>query len=155
MKTLRLSGILCSGLLVFVTGGFAQRTAPAKKMEPIQPAALEYRSSAAYAEILERRTELQANLESLLIEFTEDYPKVKEIRYTIGLLQKETDRLAAVKTLGATQMTLALGKLIVRKTELETDLWSLSETYKAEHPDVKRAKRKVEIYEAAIKEILG
>ena len=94
-------------------------------------------------------------MESLLVEFTEDYPKVKEIRHTIALIQKETDRLAAVKSLNATQMTLALGRLIVRKVELETDLWSLLDTYKAEHPDVKRAKRKVEIYEAAIKEILG
>ena len=137
-----------------VAGCFAQRPA-AKKPEPVQPVAVEYKSSAAYAEILERRTELQASLESLLVEFTDDYPKVKEIKHTLGLMQKEAERLASVKSLNSSQMTLALGKLIVRKVELETDLWSLLETYKAEHPDVKRAKRKVEIYEAAIKEILG
>ena len=156
MKNSHLSNIIFAVaiLLMISAGCFAQRV-PAAKPNSVQLLPLEYKASAAYAEILERRTELQANLESLLVEFTEDYPKVKEIRHTIALIQKETDRLAAVKSLNATQMTLALGRLIVRKVELETDLWSLLDTYKAEHPDVKRAKRKVEIYEAAIKEILG
>ncbi|MEO7672559.1 MAG: hypothetical protein ABIU09_00600 [Pyrinomonadaceae bacterium] len=146
--------LIFGGLLLSISavGCLAQQAA--KKPESAHPAA-EYRSSAAYAEILERKTELQANLESLLVDFTDDYPKIKEIRYTLGLMQKESDRLAAVKALNASQMTLALGKLIVRKIELETELWSLLETYKSEHPDVKRAKRKVDIYEAAIKEILG
>ncbi len=156
MNPLRLTILVYAAifLLMIAPVCFAQRSADKKPEAAKQPAA-EYKSSAAYAEVLERKTELQANLESLLVEFTYDYPKVKEIKYTLGLLQKETDRLAGAKTVNATQMTLALGKLIVRKTELETDLWSLSETYKPEHPDVKRAKRKVEIYEAAIKEILG
>lgn len=156
MRSPRLSKAIFAVLFlsVSVLGCFAQRAAT-RKPEPAQPAATEYRSSAAYAEVLERRTELQATLESLLVEFTDDYPKVKEIKHTLGLMQKETDRLAAVKSLNSSQMTLALGKLIVRKVELETDLWGLLETYKPEHPDVKRAKRKVEIYEAAIKEILG
>ena len=115
-----------------------------------------YRSSPAYAELLVKRTELESELESLLVEYTEDYPKVKETRYTLTLVQKESERLAAAsKTLPPTQMTLALGKLIVRKVELETELWNLLETYKPEHPDAKRAKRKVDIYEAAIKEMLG
>ncbi len=58
---------------------------------------------------------------------------------------------------GATEsgkLTLALGKLIVRKIELETDLWNLRRQYNDEHPEVKRAKRKVEVFERAIKEIL-
>jgi len=45
--------------------------------------------------------------------------------------------------------------LIVRRIELETDVWNLQRNYKDEHPDVKRAKRKVEIYENAISEILN
>lgn len=113
------------------------------------------RSSAAYPELLLKRTELRSDLESLLLEYTEEYPKVIEIRFTLGVVQKETDRLNKLKSKEGSRLTLALGKLIVRKIELETDLWSLLRNYKDEHPDVKRAKRKVEIYEAAIREILG
>lgn len=156
MKPFRSRGIIYAVLLlvIFVYPHFSQ-SVPSRKPGTAQAAVPEYKSSAAYAEVLQRRTDLQANLESLILEYTEDYPKVKEIRFTLGLIQKETDRLAAAKSLTASQMTLALGKLIVRKIELETDVWSLLETYKPEHPDVKRAKRKVEIYESAIREILG
>ncbi len=124
------------------------------KAEPIS-ASKWVKSSAAYAELLLKKTELQADLESLVLEYTEEYPKVIEIRFNLGALQKEADRLNKVKPADVSQLTLALGKLIVRKTELETDLWGLQKNYNDAHPDVKRAKRKVEIYEAAIREILG
>lgn len=113
------------------------------------------RSSPAYAEILLRKTELQAELESLLIEYTEEYPKVKEARFELAATQKDLDRLLAVKASEASKLTQALGRLIVRKLELEADLWALRSKYDDEHPDLKRAKRKLEIFEASIKEILG
>ena len=112
------------------------------------------RSSPAYAEVLLRRTELAAELDSLLLEYTEEYPKVAEMRHSLAILQKDRERILAVKAAESIKLTLALGKLMVRRAELETELWQLLKTYKEEHPDVKRAKRKVEIYEAAIKEIL-
>ena len=111
--------------------------------------------SPAYAELLLAKTELQADLESLLVDYTEEYPKVQESRFKLDSLHRESIRLAKLKPVDPSRLTLALGKLIVRKVELETDLWKLLKTYKEEHPDVKRAKRKVEIFEAAIKEILG
>jgi hypothetical protein len=43
----------------------------------------------------------------------------------------------------------------VRKVELQSDLWSLQQQFGEAHPEVKRAKRKVEIFERAIIEILG
>ena len=44
---------------------------------------------------------------------------------------------------------------MVRKVEAEVDLWRLQQSYADGHPDVKRAKRRLEIFEKAIKEILG
>jgi len=44
---------------------------------------------------------------------------------------------------------------MVRRIELETDLWNLQKNYKEEHPEMKRARKKIEIYEAAINEILN
>lgn len=112
-------------------------------------------SSPAYAEILLKKTEMQAELESLVAQYTEDYPQVKEASATLAFLDAATARLLGVKPADAPKLTLALGKLMVRKVELQTELWKLSLTYKEEHPDVKRAVRRVEIYEIAIKEILG
>lgn len=108
----------------------------------------------AYAELLLRRTERESELEEFLIGYTEEFPKVKEVRYELGLIQKETDKMLAVNVSEAGKLTLALGRLIVRKIELEVDLWNLRNQYKDDHSEVKRARRKIEIYEKAVREIL-
>ena len=113
------------------------------------------KASPAYAEILLRRTEIEADLESLLVEYTEDYPKVKQERFELDLIVKESDRLLAVKAGDIGKLTSALGKLMVRKVEFQGELWNLQQQLGDSHPDVKRTRRKVEIFERAIKEILG
>lgn len=112
------------------------------------------KSSPAYAEILLRKTELLSELESLLVEYTEEYPKVRELRFETELLQKELDKLLAINPAESSKLSAALGKLMVRKCELESELFSLRKEFNDQHPDVKRAKRKLEIFEAAIKDIL-
>jgi peptidoglycan hydrolase CwlO-like protein len=142
-------------VLLAAAFGFAQTT-PVKNKIPMavvnKPNAPAVKSSAAYAEVLLQKTELSAELENLLLDFTETYPKIKELRFEIGLLQKDLDKLLAVSD--ASKLTLPLGKLLVRKASLATDVFNLQTKYSDEHPDVKRAKRKVEIFEQAIKEIL-
>jgi hypothetical protein len=136
---------------VYSQGGAKARSASASTPDAAQI----IKGTPAYAEVLFRRTELEADLESLLVDYTEDYPKIKEIRLELSLIKKETDRLLAVKQADASKLTLALGKLIVRKITLQTELEALLLQYKDEHPDVKRARRRVAIFEGAIKEILG
>lgn len=117
-------------------------------------AAQTVKSSPAYAEVLLRRTERESELEEFLLDYTEEFPKVKEIKFELGLINKEMEKILAVGTTESGKLTLALGKLIVRKIELETDVWNLRRQYNDDHPEVKRAKRKVEVFEKAIKEIL-
>jgi hypothetical protein len=144
-------------ILVMSAVCWAQREASTKEKKETSAATEQqtYRSSPAYAEILLRKTEITSNLESLVLEYTEEFPKVKELRQSIVLLDRESARLSRVKPNELGKLTLALGKLIVRKVELEVDVLNLQRTYKDEHPDVKRAVRKVEIYESAIGEILN
>ncbi len=112
------------------------------------------KSSQAYAEILLERTELESQLEDFLGDYTEDFPKVKQLRFQLALLRKETDKLFTVSTNEASKLTQALGKLIIRKIELETNLWNLKAQYNDDYPDVRKAKQKVAIFERAIREIL-
>ncbi len=157
--------IISSAIVIFAAaaGCFAQGAAKAKPAPPPQskPAAAtsgiaeEISSSPAFAEVLLRTTELQAEVESLLAEYTDDYPRVKQVRYELDALKRETARITAVKPAEAGKLTLSLGKLVVRKSELEGDLNRLLEQYKEGHPDVIRAKKKVDVFEAAIKQILG
>ncbi len=144
-----------ASLFLFSISCFAQTEAKNKVVQiSSKPISAAIKSSPAYAELLLRKTERESELEEFAIDYTEEYPKVKEIKYELSLITKETDKLLAVSTADAGKLTLALGKLMVRKTELETDLWNLSRQYNADHLEVKRAKRKVAAYEKAIREIL-
>jgi uncharacterized protein involved in exopolysaccharide biosynthesis len=112
------------------------------------------RSSPAYSEILLRKTELQADLEALSADYTEANPKIVDLRFELGALDKSLEKIFGVKPTETGKLTLALGKLIVRKAALETELSRLTRNYSQDHPEVKRAKRRVEIFDAAIKEVL-
>jgi hypothetical protein len=154
MGNLFKSGCAIAILILASAAASLAQTSPPKKPEPAR-VSVEVTSSPAFAELVLRRTELRSDLEALILEYTEDFPKVKEIRHVLTMLDRDINRLAKVKPVEASRLTLALGKLIVRRIELETDLWKLQSNYQDEHPEVKRAKKKVEIYESSISEILN
>ena len=139
-------------LLAFSVAAFGQKVSEPKLDTTTLPVSTT--SSAAYAELLLKKTELQAELEGLALEYTDDYPRVKELRYVLSLFDRDTLRLAKVKAADAGKLTQALGKLMTRKLELETEVWRLQSNYSDEHPEVKRAKRRVEIFESAVGQIL-
>lgn len=143
-------------LLISALAGSAQTNSKPKPAQtPLNVAGnaqTAIKSSPAYAEVLLRKTELEATLDDLAFQFTDEFPKVKETRFELGAIRRELDRILAVND--ASKLSQGLGRLILRKVELETDLWSLRQKYNDEHDDVKRALRKVAAFEKAIKEIL-
>jgi hypothetical protein len=149
---MRANGLLiCFLLLIMSAAGSAQKQPAPTDTSAGGP----IRSSAAYAEMLLHKTELESDLDALLVDYTEDYPKVKDIRLELGFLKIEMDRLLAIKPADASKLSQALGKLMLRKVSLETQVDTLRTQYKDDHPDVRKARKKVDTYEAAIKEILG
>jgi uncharacterized protein involved in exopolysaccharide biosynthesis len=112
------------------------------------------KSSPAYAEVLLRKVELESTLEDLSVSYTDKYPKIQQIRYEIEKLNQELNRLLATNPNNASKLTIALGKLIVRKVQLEVDLWFLLQDYTEEADIVKRTRKKLSIFENAIKEIM-
>lgn len=130
---------------------FAQR--PSRTPAATFPAA-DVSATPAFAEVLLRKVELDAELEGLILEYTDEFPRVVNLRHEVGLLNAEIENLRKTPAEQTGKLTLALGKMLVKRAEYSTDLWVLLKTYKEEHPDVKRAKRKVEIYSNAIESIL-
>lgn len=145
---------ICFVLTIVLFSSLLNQAQTIKKPSAPVSASGAVKFTAAYAEVLLRRTERESELEEFLLDYTEEFPKIKEIRFELGLLQKELDKITAVNASESGKLTLALGKLIVRKTEIETDLWNLRRQYADDHPEVKRARRKADVYEQAIKEIL-
>ncbi len=112
------------------------------------------RSSAAYAEVLLRKTDIMADLEALSADYTEANPKIVDLRFELASLDKSLEKIFGVKPSETGKLTQALGKLIVRRATLETDHARLTRSYNKDHPEVKRAKRKFEIFDSAIREVL-
>lgn len=151
----RLVSLLVFSVAIFAVSASAQLQ---KNTKPAATASLDetaVRSSPAFAELLLRKTDLESELEALILDYTEEFPRVVALRSELAVMKRELERVLAVKPSEAGKLTLALGKLLVKKIELETDLGALLKNYKEEHPDVRRAKRKLEIYENAVREILG
>lgn len=112
------------------------------------------RSTPAFAELILRRTEIQSELEELLISYTEEFPKVSDARYELAVLQKDLDKMLKMKPDETGKLTLALGKLLVRRAHIETEFQNLKNRFSEDHPQTKRAKRKLEIFEKSIGEIM-
>ncbi|HRH41918.1 MAG TPA: hypothetical protein PKY82_09760 [Pyrinomonadaceae bacterium] len=144
--------LLLLAICLFSFGGYGQTTVKPKPTPATQTVSNSVKSSPAYAEVLLRKVELESDLESLLVSYKEDFPKVKEVNFELALIKKDLQIL--IGQADTSKLTLALGKLMVRKDALETDYWALQSKYGDEHPDVKRAKRKVLSFQTAIKEIL-
>jgi hypothetical protein len=154
---MRTSSIVCFCFIVGVAAasGFAQANSKAAKPAVGPDDLRAAKSSPAYAEVLLRKTELEADLESLLLDHTEEFPQIKDARMELELLRSETDRLLAVKAADAQKLSAALGRLILAKIGHQTKLRQLRVQYSDDHPVVRRQRKTVEVYEAAIKEILG
>ncbi len=111
-------------------------------------------ASSAYAEVLLRTTEAKAELESIVADYTESSPRVIDLRFEVASLRKVADRLASVRPAESGKLTLALGRLLVQRARLDTDLAGLLRSYTSEHPEVRRTAKKLEIFDAAINEVL-
>lgn len=112
------------------------------------------RSSAAYAEILLRKTELLADIDAFGADYTEASTKMIELRVELASLDKSLEKVFAVRPTETGKLTQGLGKLIVKKAELDADLDRLLRRYSKEHPETKRAQKRVDRFNAAISEIL-
>lgn len=118
------------------------------------PEAGPIRSSAAYAEVILRRTELEADLEAVRADYTDANPKMIDLRFELAALDKALEKIYAVKPTETGKLSLALGKMLVKRASLETEVSRLLRSYTNDHAEVKRARRRVEIFDAAVKEIL-
>src|SRR5688572_14642216 len=104
-------------LLLFASSSVEAQTN--RKPRGVEPTSAASSSTAAFAEIALKRAEFEADLESLLGDYTDDFPKVKELRFALSKIAVESDRLKAMKAADLDRATSALGKLMVRKVESE------------------------------------
>ncbi|MEO6588894.1 MAG: hypothetical protein ABIP06_06150 [Pyrinomonadaceae bacterium] len=141
-------------LLIFSVFGFAQNSEKKTKIDYSTPTSKAIKSSPAYAELILRRTIVKADLEELLVSYTEEFPKAKDARAEIDLINFELSRLLNTKVTDSCQLSDSLGQLMMKKIDVAIELKNLIQKYNGDHPSTLRTKRKLEVYEKAILEIL-
>jgi hypothetical protein len=108
----------------------------------------------AYAEVYAARVEADADLKVLSTDLTEETVQVREKKLERDLLAREIRWLEALPLLSHDKMTMALGRLLVRKTQAEVSLKMLSENYAESFPTVKKAKTRIEVYNDEIQKLM-
>lgn len=112
------------------------------------------KSSATFAEIILRQADLESDLGELLVNYTNEHPKVQETQYELKILKNDLSYIAKFKGTQTNFLTEALGKLLVRRAQISTDYWVMQNRFSDEHPNTKKAKRKLVVFNNAIKKIL-
>ncbi|HMT07674.1 MAG TPA: hypothetical protein PKA82_06690 [Pyrinomonadaceae bacterium] len=140
--------MIAFGLLIAVSPDINAQTQQNAEVGPI-------RSSAAFSVVLLRKTEIEADLVSFVEDYTEENPRVVDARFELASINKEIDRMFTIPPSATQRLTESTGKLILRKAELETEMNRLLRSYKADHPQVKRLAKKVEVFQKALKQIFG
>jgi uncharacterized protein involved in exopolysaccharide biosynthesis len=112
------------------------------------------KSSAAYGELVLRKVEVEAECKEMLVDYTEEHPKVKIKKAEIDNLNAEMDKIAAMDTSLIPKLTATVGKLILKKIDLQTEVNKLLLQYSEDHDLVKRAKQKVAVMEEEIQKVL-
>ena len=115
---------------------------------------LDVRTTPAYAELIMKRTEIAADLDVLLPDYTEESPEVREKRLNLQILDSALKRLENVTLEQYLALTPAVGRMLARKLEAEAELKILSDIYTDEHPSVKKSKIRFKVFEAELKRLL-
>jgi hypothetical protein len=115
---------------------------------------LDVRTTPAYAELIMKRTEIAADLDVLLPDYTEESPEVREKRLNLQILDSALKRLENVTLEQYLALTPAVGRMLARKLEAEAELKILSDIYTDEHPSVKKSKIRYKVFEAELKRLL-
>lgn len=156
MKSLKAIALALALVTVFSVSANAQKSKPKETSAPSTQSVddTHVRASAAYAEVVLRKTELSATLDALLEDYTESYPKVIDTRVQLDSINADLARLFTVKPEAAGKLSSALGRLMVRRSELLAEYRTLDKQYDADNPMVKRAKKAYESFSKSIEDIL-
>ena len=149
----RLPLVLVLVLAFFPAATLAQKPAATlaqKASEPEQNP----RTTQAYCMLIQEKVKLQAELESLLIEYSSDWPKSKMLQFKLDTLKSEMKKMAEVEESKVIKLTAGYGSLVLRRIVLATDAHVLLEEEEQEWPTFKQKQRELELLDKEIQKLM-
>ncbi len=134
-------------LVALSSAVFAQQVSP--KRTEIDP-----KTSEAYSLLIQRKAKLQAHLETLLAEYSSEWPPAKRLQFEFDTLRDEMKKMAAVDESKVSKLTAGYGGLILRKVSLSGELQALLLEESAEWPPAKEKQRELELLDKEIQTLM-
>ena len=112
------------------------------------------RTTQAYCMLIQEKVKLQAELESLLREYSSDWPKSKRVQFELDTLKSEMKKMAEAEDSKVIKLTAGYGSLVLRRIVLATDVHVLLEEEGPEWPTLKQKQRELDLLDNEIEKLM-
>jgi uncharacterized protein involved in exopolysaccharide biosynthesis len=112
------------------------------------------KTTPAYSLLVQRRVKVQAELETVLEEYSSDWPPAKRLQFELDALKVEMKKLAETDEAQIPKLTNGYGTLLLRRAALESEIESLSQEQGSDWPNLKQKQRELELLDNELKKIL-
>jgi type II secretory pathway component PulL len=143
----RFLSILVLALLALVTTAYGQK---AVVTQPVDP-----KTTPAYSMLIERRVKVQAHLETLLNDYTSDWPPATKLQAELDALKTEMKKMNEIDQPLIPKLTSGVGAMILRKTVLVSEIKELLEEESSDWPPLKEKQRELELLDKQIQRVLS
>ena len=112
------------------------------------------KTTQAYSMLIQHKVKLQAELESLLSEYSSVWPQSKKVQFELDTLKAEMKKMAEVEESKVIKLTSGFGSLILRRIVLATEVHVLLEEEGSEWPTYKLKQRELELLDKEIEKLM-
>ena len=112
------------------------------------------KTTPAYGVLVLRKASVEAELADLSGMFTSQHPSVESKRFELSVIILEMGKMAALGKPLVSKLSDTYGGLILRKVALEVELKDLRNSYRPQHPHVKKKQVELAALEREIRGIL-
>jgi len=113
------------------------------------------RTTAAYSLLVQRKVKVQAELETLVKEYSSEWPPARTLQFELDALKAEMKKLVEIDEAQIPKLTNGYGTLLLRRAALQSEIQSLSAEEGPEWPTVKQKQRELELLDIELKKIMG
>lgn len=153
-KVFYITGFLLIAFSFQISYGQKKSKKKTPAQQQTQPQQVAAKATPAYAELVNRKVEVEADYKELLVDYTEENPKVKIKKAELTSINLELAKITVMDASMIQKLTASFGKLLLRKIELEREVHELQLKFSEEHPSVIKAKEKVAVLDQEIQKIL-
>lgn len=108
----------------------------------------------AYSLLIQRRVKVQAELESVVSEYSSDHFIAKRLQFEFDELKSEMKKMIEVDETKISKLTPGYGSLILRRVALATEVHVLKEEAGPEWPTFKERQRELELLDKEIAKVM-